>query len=315
MRAIFFGTPQLAVPTLRALATQQTVSLVVCQPDRPSGRGLREKPPAVKTAAEELGIPVLQPVKVRTPAFAARLEEEQADVAVVAAYGRILPAAVLNAPRRGCVNVHASLLPRWRGAGPIQWAIIEGDEETGVSLMQMDQGMDTGPVIAMRKTPIGPDENAGELGERLAVLGAELTAEVLPAWCAGEVRARPQPDVGVTMAPLLDKEVGHVDWTLPARRIHNLIRGTHPWPGAFSHVRDPAGERTHRVKLHRSRLLGETGGDDAPGTLRWTDDGLEVACGQGRLSLLELQLEGRRRQNAEAFVHGHPWMSGATFEL
>lgn len=310
MRAIFFGTPQLAVPSLEAVASLAEVVRVVCQPDRPAGRGMKLRPPPVKERALELGLTVEQPTKVRTGELAASLRALEADVAVVIAYGRILPRAVLDAPRRGCVNVHASLLPRWRGAGPIQWAIVSGDRETGVCLMHMDEGMDTGPVIARRTTPIGPDETAAELGDRLACLGADLLRDALPGWVDGRLEATPQPSEGVTLAPLLEKEHGRLDWTAPARAVHDRVRGLHPWPGAFAALEGA------RVKVHRTEVRAEEGTVAPPGTVVRADarHGVEVACGSGVVALLDLQLEGKKRLDAAAFLAGHRCPTGARFE-
>ncbi|MCB9596944.1 MAG: methionyl-tRNA formyltransferase [Sandaracinaceae bacterium] len=303
MRAIFFGTPQLAVPSLEALASIADVALVVCQPDRPAGRGLKLQPPPVKARALELGFEVAQPTRVKTPDFAASLRAVEADVAVVIAYGRILPRAVLDAPRRGCVNVHASLLPKWRGAGPIQWAIVNGDTETGVCLMQMDEGMDTGPVLACASTPIDPDETGGALGTRLAQMGADLIVAELPRWVAGAITPTPQDHARATMAPLIDKEDGRIDWRRPARAVHDRVRGLHPWPGAFTTLGDTT------LKVHSTRVV-EGGG--APGeVLRADASGIVVACGEGAVAIHELQLAGKRRLEAGPFLGGHPIDVGA----
>lgn len=305
MRAIFFGTPQLAVPSLEAVHELADVVRVISQPDRPAGRGMKLRPPPVKARALELGLPVEQPKKVRTDDFAASLRELEADVAVVVAYGRILPRAVLDAPRRGCVNVHASLLPRWRGAGPIQWAIVHGDEETGVCLMQMDEGMDTGPVIACERTPIERDETAAELGARLAAMGAGLLTAKLPAWVAGELEATPQDDSGATLAPLLQKADGRLDWRKSAREVHDRVRGLYPWPGAFTEVDGAV------VKIHRTEVRSEAGSGTEPGeVLAVGPDGIEIACGRGTVAILELQLEGKRRSSARDFLAGHRWEPG-----
>jgi len=299
MRVIFFGTPQLAVPSLEAVDEVADVALVVCQPDRRAGRGLRVRPAPVKARALALGLEVAQPRRVKRPAFAASLALLEADVAVVVAYGRILPRAVLDAPRRGCVNVHASILPRWRGAGPIQWAIIGGDERTGVCLMQMDEGMDTGPLLACEETPIDPDETAAELGERLAGMAATILRRELPRWVSGQIVPKPQGDEGVSRAPMLKKEDGRVDWSAPARAVHDRVRGMSPWPGAFTTLEGGA-----VLKLHRTRVAEGVG---APGAvLRADAAGIVVACGEGAIRLLRLQLAGKRRLDAEAFLAGRP---------
>ncbi|MGF1468025.1 MAG: methionyl-tRNA formyltransferase [Sandaracinaceae bacterium] len=305
MRAVFFGTPQLAVPSLEAVAEVADVARVICQPDRPAGRGLKVRPPPVKVRALELGLEVEQPKSVRGPDLAERLRALGADVAVVVAYGRILPRAILDAPAWGCVNVHASLLPRWRGAGPIQWAIVSGDEQTGVCLMRMDEGMDTGPVLVCEQTFIDPDETAAELGGRLAIIGARLLTNHLRDIVSGAIEPKPQPTEGVTKAPLLRKEDGRIDWSRSARAIHDQARGLSPWPGAFTEV----GGRV--VKIHRTRVLDDGGSHAPPGAvLEVEPDGIEVACGEGRLALLELQLEGKRRMRARAFLAGSRWSRG-----
>jgi methionyl-tRNA formyltransferase len=299
-RALFFGTPEFAVPTLTALAEIAQVVTVVTQPDRPKGRGMKLAPPPVKQLAERLGIPVLQPSKVRTPEFAASLRELEVDLALVVAYGRILPPAVLSAPRLGCFNVHASLLPKLRGAAPIQWAIVRGERETGVCLMQMDEGMDTGPVLARASVAIDADETAAELSPRLANLGAELVRRELPRVLDGELRSVPQDHAHATLAPLLHKEDGEVDWSQPARAVHDLVRGFSPWPSAHTSLDGV------RLKLHRTRVLDERIEHDVPGQILSTQrDGIAVACGQGSLAVLELQLDAGRRLSAAEFLVGH----------
>jgi methionyl-tRNA formyltransferase len=307
-RALFFGTPEFAVPCLRALNEVAEVALVVTQPDRPAGRGMQLAAPAVKLAAQELGIEVVQPKAIRKPEFAARLRAASADVALVVAYGRILPADVLHAPRLGSLNVHASLLPALRGAGPIQWAIIRGDTRTGVCLMQMDESMDTGPVLACSSLEIGENETAGELAPRLAELGAQLVRSELVRYVQGELTARPQDHAAATMAPLLSKEQGRIDWTRPARALHALVRGTHPWPGAYAFL------DRQRVKLHRTTLLAPSGAHGEPGeVLRADRHGIEVACGEGVLAIHELQPDGKRRMTAEQFIAGHRLQPGGRF--
>lgn len=307
-RAIFFGSPAFAVPCLDAAAEVTDVVAVVTQPDRPAGRGMSLRPPPVKERAAALGIEVLQPVKVRTEEFAATLRRFEADVGVVVAYGRILPSAVLEAPRLGCVNVHASLLPRWRGAAPIHWAIAHGDGETGVCLMRMDEGMDTGPVLSCERTPIGPDETAGALSERLSQLGAQLLRRDLPKYITGELVPEPQPAEGATLAPILQKEHGRIDWTRPAKEVHDRVRGMSPWPGAFTEL---AGRR---VKIHRTRMARPTGTVGDPGVLvRAEGDVLEVACGDGSVTLEELQIEGKKRLSARQSLAGRIVSPGMRF--
>ena len=312
-RALFFGTPEFAVPCLSALAELCEVALVVTQPDRPAGRGMKLAPPPVKLRAAELGIPVLQPTKVRTPEFAAQLREQRAELAVVVAYGRILPQAVLDAPRLGCVNVHASLLPKYRGAAPIQWSIVHGEAETGVCLMQMDAGLDTGPVLARAATPIGADETAGELAERLSQLGAELVRRELPRFWAGALSPVPQDDARATLAPILEKRNGALDFAADAQAIHDRVRGLSPWPGAYAQLIDAEGLRT-RVKVHRTRVGEQAPAEAAPGTLLGSSpEGLLVACGRGQLAITELQFEGGKRLTAAALLAGRRLPTGARF--
>lgn len=309
MRAIFFGTPAFAVPCLDALARIAEIVLVVSQPDRPAGRGMTLTAPPVKARALELGLTVVQPTKVRTPEFAEQLRALGADVAVVVAYGRILPRPVLDAPRLGCVNVHASLLPRWRGAAPVQWAVVSGDRESGVCLMQLDEGMDTGPVLGRARTPVAPDETAGELAERLAGLGAELLERELPRFLAGELVAEPQPSDGVTLARILEKEDGRVDFGRGARAVHDHVRGMSPWPGAYTSM---AGAR---VKIHRTHVVDEEQTRGAPGTvLACAASGIEVACGRGSVAIDVLQLEGRKRLSAAELLAGTSWAPGTRFD-
>jgi methionyl-tRNA formyltransferase len=305
-RAIFFGTPEFAVPCLRALCDVAEVVRVITQPDRPAGRGMKLAPPPVKQLALERGIEVVQPTKVRTAEFAEQLRALHADVALVVAYGRILPAAVLQAPRLGCVNVHASLLPALRGAAPIQWSIIRGDQRTGVCLMQMDEGMDTGAVLACAALDIGPEETAGELSPRLSQLGAELVRTELPRYLRGELTPVAQDHVRATLAPLLEKAHGLVDWQRSAREIHDLVRGTHPWPGAYTHLDGV------RIKLHRVRVLAaEDRHGEAGSVLRADRHAIEVACGSGVLAIDELQPEGKRRMSAAEFCAGTRLQQGA----
>ena len=298
MRAAFFGSPAFAVPCLDALTRVADVVAVYSQPDRPAGRGMKLRPPAVKERALELGLPVHQPTKLRSGAVAAELQAMELDVALVVAYGRILPRPVLDAPSMGCVNVHGSLLPRWRGAAPIQWAIASGDPSTGVSLMQLDEGMDTGPVITMDETPIDPEETTAELAERLSAMGALMVERDLPRYVAGELVARAQAGEGVH-ARMLTKDDGALDFTWTAGRVHDRVRAMHPWPGAFATL-DGA-----RLKVHRSRLLEASGVHGDPGAVLAADErGLVIACREGLVALLEVQEAGRRRMDAQSFFAG-----------
>jgi methionyl-tRNA formyltransferase len=307
-RALFFGTPDFAVPCLDALASMADVACVVTQPDRPKGRGLELAPPPVKARALALGLPVMQPTKVRTAEFAAELRAFGADVALVVAYGRILTPAVLAAPRLGCLNVHASLLPRWRGAAPIQWAVASGDAESGVCLMQMDEGLDTGPVLARRVLPIGPNDTAAELAERLSQLGAELLREELPRYLAGALISAPQDAERMTLAPILQKTHGAIDWQKSAQQVHDLVRGMTPWPGAYTLL--PSGAT---LKVYATRLVPPSNDANAtPGTVLSADraHGLVVACGEGAIALDAVQPEGKRRMTAAEYLAGRGLSAG-----
>lgn len=308
LRVVFMGTPHLARVILARLASQAPapwrVVGVVAQPDKPSGRNLLVQPPPVKEEALVHGLPVLQPMKARDPAFIEAFRAWQPDVAVVAAYGQILPQALLDVPPWGCLNVHTSLLPRWRGAAPIQWAIAEGDPETGVCLMRMEAGLDTGPVLATARTAIRPDDTGGTLHDRLAELGATLVAESLPRWVTGALPAVPQPTDGITYARKITKEDGRVDWTLPARVIERRARAFTPWPGTFCTVQGTDGS-SRTLKIHRMSPVEGVSGPH--GRVMATDrDGILVACGQDAVRLLEVQPEGGRRMTAAAYAVGHP---------
>ena len=303
LRMVFMGTADLAAVVLDRLAAAGLGELTaaVSQPDRPRGRDLKVHPTPVRAVADRLGIPVWQPDRARDPAFIARLAEARPDLIVVAAYGQILPPALLAIPRLGCLNVHTSLLHRHRGAAPIQWAIAEGDAETGVCLMQMDAGLDTGPVIASRRTPIRPADTGSTLHDRLAVLGAELLVESLPAYAAGRLAAVPQPKEGATYARKITREDGRIDWAQPAEVIERRIRAFTPWPGSFTRIAD--GSRPGLLKVHRVRLATVDGSPG--GVLDGPPDALRVACGSGALDLLEVQPESGRRMAAADYLAGH----------
>jgi len=308
VRTIFFGSPDFAVPCLEALHDISDIAVVISQPDRPAGRGLAMRPPAVKKRALELGLEVWQPKKVRTAEFAEKLRALDADVAVVVAYGRILPRGVLDAPRTGCVNIHASLLPRWRGAAPIQWSIVHGDEETGVTLMQVDEGMDSGAILATVSTPITPEDDAATLSDRLSKMGAELLREQLARYVAGELTPQPQDEGAVTMAPLLKKEHGRIDWNTSAQAVHNQIRGMNPWPGAHTVLGD------RRIKVHRAVASTLDPEGAAPGEVIALDpEAILVACAKGTLEIQELQESGRKRVDARAFATGRGIAVGDRF--
>lgn len=298
MRVIFMGTPDFSVPVLDALvAAGHDIAAVYCQPPRPAGRGKKERPSPVQRRAEALGLRVRHPVSLKPREVQAEFAALGADVAVVVAYGLILPQAILDAPRRGCLNIHASLLPRWRGAAPIQRAIMAGDRETGICIMQMEAGLDTGPVLLCRATPIGAEETAGELHDRLSAMGAELIVEALAR--LDDLTPVPQPEEGVTYAARIDKVEARLDWTRPAIEVDRLIRGLSPFPGAWTMI---GGER---VKILGARLEA---GEGAPGEV--LDARLKVACGAGAVRLTRLQRAGRSVQDADSFLRGWPVAPG-----
>jgi methionyl-tRNA formyltransferase len=303
LRVVFLGSPEFAVPTLEAVAARHDVVLAVAQPDKPAGRGMKVAAPAVKLAAERLGIAVAQPKSARAPEFAEALRALAPDVAVVVAYGKILPQAVLDVPRHGCLNVHGSILPRYRGAAPIQWAVIRGERETGITIMQLDAGMDTGPMLLVRKLPISDEDTSGTLAPQLSTLGAELMLEALAKLQAGPLAATPQDNAQATMAPMLEKTTGRVDWTRSAREVSCLVRGVDPWPGAFTEL---AGGDV--LKLWTPRIVEGRG---VPGAVLGAEKaGLVVACGEGALALGELQLPGKKRMPATALLAGRPIPAG-----
>lgn len=304
MRTVFFGTPEIAVPALRALAATTELVAVFAQPDRPAGRGLALAEPAVKRAARELALPVHQPARVRDGALAAALRDLRVEAAVVLAYGRILPPEVLAAPARGCLNLHASLLPRWRGAAPIQWALFAGDAETGVSLMQMDPGLDTGPVFSSRALPILPEDDAGSLAVRLGELAATVVREDLPLALSGALVATPQDATLATHAPPLATADAELDFTRPAREVHGRIRGLSPRPGAFSFVQG------RRLKILSARVAPEAP-RGAPGEVVRADrGGIWIACGDGAIELISAQPEGRRALSPLELVNGRALRPG-----
>lgn len=295
-RIVFMGSPDFAVPVLEALVTRFPVVGVVTQPDRPSGRGNRLTPPPVKVRAQELGLPVFQPPRVSRPEAVEQLKAWAPDLIVVAAYGQILKPRVLQLPRYGCLNVHASLLPRWRGASPVAYAIWEGDKETGVTIMLMDEGLDTGPILTQRKEPIHPDDTAATLGARLAHLGAELLVETLPGYLKGDIRPQPQDDRLATYAPLLKREHGRLDFAQTAERLARQVRAFDPWPGTFTFWK---GKRL-KVLQAQARDLSSPG----PGIPLVVEGYPAVGTEQGVLVLTRVQLEGRRPVDGAAFLRG-----------
>ncbi len=297
MRVVFMGTPEFAVPTLeRIVESGHEVAAVFTQPDKPAGRGRQLAPPPVKQAAAKLGLPVFQPAKIRTPEVHELLRGFGADAFVVVGYGRIIPQSIIDIPPLGIINVHASLLPKYRGAAPVQWAVANGERRTGVTTMRIDAGLDTGDILLAAETEIGPEETAVELSQRLARMGADLLVETLAGLAAGRIVPRPQDGSQASHAPVLKKEDGLIDWSRSAAEIHNRIRGLQPWPGCYT------GFRGQLLHLWRARALPEQAG--TPGSLHPSRGRLIAACGAGGLELLEVQLEGRKRIDAAAFLNG-----------
>lgn len=304
LRVIFMGTPQFAVPTLAAIiAAGHEVVAAYTQPPRAAGRGMAARRSQVHAFADGAGVRVLTPPSLKTAEAQAELAGKRADVAVVVAYGLILPRAVLCAPHHGCLNLHGSALPRWRGAAPIARAIMAGDTETAAMVMRMDEGLDTGPVCLAERMVIAEDETAGELHDRMAVVGAGLVTRALTALERGELDCRPQPQVGATYARKIDKAEARIDFARPAIEVHNLIRGLSPAPGAWFEI--GANGQKERVRVLRTTLANGAG---RPGML--LDARLTVACGAGALRLLDVQRAGRRPMSAEEFLRGFPVAPG-----
>ncbi len=295
-RIVFMGSPAFAVPVLQALAAAYPVVGVVTQPDKPAGRGRRPTPPAVKTAALALGIPVMQPRRLRQPEAFEHLRAWQPDLIVVAAYGQILRPNVLALPRYGCLNVHASLLPRWRGASPIQHAILHGDAQTGVTIMQMDEGMDTGPILSQRAWPITEEDTAASLSDRLSTLGAALLLETLPCYLEGRIRPHPQPEVGITYALLLKKADGQLDFERPAVALARQVRAFNPWPGAFTLWKGQP------LKIHGAHA--EALPSPGPGARLTVAGRPALGTAEGVLVLDQVQPAGKKPMAGEAFLRG-----------
>jgi methionyl-tRNA formyltransferase len=296
LRVVFMGSPDFAVPALQALASQYRLTGVVTQPDRPAGRGGTLKPPAVKAAALRLGVPVIQPDKVRNPEAMNQLRAWAPDLIVVAAFGQILRPDVLDLPKWGCINIHASLLPRGRGAAPIQAAILAGDQQTGITIMKMDPGVDTGPLLSQRAIPISPEDTAGTLFEKLAPLGAKLLLETLPRYLSGELQPQPQPAEGVTYVPMLKKEDGLLDFNQPAAALERRVRAFNPWPGTWFEWNGAP------VKVLRARVREAT----SPGAgQRLLLEGYPaIGTGAGILILEDIQSPGKKPMPGKAFLAG-----------
>jgi methionyl-tRNA formyltransferase len=304
-KIVFMGTPAFAVPSLEALHhSRHRVIQVVTQPDRPKGRGRKIVPPPVKVTARDFGLAVVQPEKIKTAIFVDSLSKLAPDLLVVTAYGRILPKKVLAIPTVGCVNVHASVLPKYRGAAPIQWAIINGEKETGVTTIMMDVGMDTGDILLTAKETIQPDDTSGTLHDRLATLGGTVLIDTLTRLADERLEATPQDHSQATVAPMLKKEDGRIDWNMPAVAIANRIRGMTPWPGAFAFIGNK------RLKIFSANTV-TSHSTDAPGTVvEGFADELRVATGNGTLSVREVQGESGKRLTIKAFLFGHPIAPG-----
>jgi len=306
MRVVFMGSPEFAVPALEAVRAAHEIAVVVTQPDKRAGRGRKFVPPPVKVAALEAGLPVEQPRSMRTPEALEMLRSQQADVAVVVAYGKILPKAVLEVFPHGCVNIHGSLLPAYRGAAPMQRSIMAGDSETGVSIMRLDEGMDTGPVYRMVSEPILDDDTTLSLGTRLATIGAEAIRETLAELNDGTATTTPQDDSAASHAAMLTKQDGEIDWTRPASLVSAHVRGVDPWPCAFSLLGDDV------IKLFAPTVATNASGE--PGqVLSIVPEGLTVACGEGAVTFADAQAPGKRRMAAIDFARGRRLEVGAQF--
>jgi len=302
-RIVFMGSPEFALPSLQALAARYPVVGVVTQPDRPAGRGRSASPPPVKKLAESLGLPLIQPEHLKEPTVMQQLLSWKPDLIIVAAFGQILRPAVLDLPPWGCLNVHASLLPRWRGAAPAQAAILQGDDETGVTIMKMDPGVDTGPILSQRSLPIQPDDTGGSLASHLAELGAKTLLDTLPAYLDGSLQPRPQDDSLATYAPMLKKEDGALDFSQPAEALARKVRAYNPWPGAYTLWQGQP------LKIHRACPLGT---EAAPPGSRTTHAGLPaVGTPEGLLLLEEVQPAGKRPMSGKDFLLGARGWSSA----
>ena len=310
-RIVFMGTPEFALPTLGQLVERYSVVGVVTQPDRPAGRGRHLEMPPTKELALAEGIPVFQPARLRDVEAVEHVRAWAPDVVVVAAYRQILSPAVLEIPRYGVLNIHASLLPRWRGASPIQGALLAGDEVTGVTIMKMAEGLDTGPILAMEETPIDLQETAGDLEDRLARLGADLLMEVLPAYLAGDLVPYPQPEEGVTITRLVRKSQAHIDWSNPSVALHNQIRAFSPDPGAYTSWDGTRLKILGSTVIRWDEVTDGDAADGVPGTVFLWQDLPAVITGGGYLALIHVQMAGKRPMDGGAFVRGRRDFVGA----
>jgi len=302
------GTPDLAAVSLNALQQQPAFQIVavVTQPDRPKGRDLKLQPSPVKEIALRAGLSVLQPERARDENFISELRRWQPDLIAVAAFGQILPKGILELPRFGCLNVHTSLLPKYRGAAPIQWAILNDEAETGVTIMKMDAGLDTGDILTQQATPIHAEDNAKTLHDRLAQVGADLLVQTIPEYVVGKIQPRPQSAGRATQAPKIKKEDGRIDWKLPARVIWNRVRAFTPWPGAFTFF--PGGTQPQLLKIWQAEVVSQTG---SPGEILSAErTSIVIGCGQGALRVTTLQRQGGRKMSAQEFLAGHALKPG-----
>jgi methionyl-tRNA formyltransferase len=310
LRIIFMGTAELSYASLEKLMANFQIAAVATQPDKPKGRELKLQSSPVKILAEKLKLPILQPAKARDEKFISELRELKPDLIVVVAYGQILPQSILDLPKFGCLNVHTSLLPKYRGASPIQSAILNGENETGVTIMKMDAGLDTGAIISQARTPILPEDNSQTLHDRLAQLGADLLVETIPDYVAGNILPKPQPAEGASYAAKIKKEDGKIDWNEPAEKILNRLRAFTPWPGAFTFLKTE--EKSQLLKIWKAEVSGNNG---QAGTVLSADkNGIVVACEKNALRILELQREGGRRLTVQEFLAGNPLKAGEKFE-
>ena len=308
LRIVFMEAAEFSCASLQALIASPDfhVVAVVTQPDRPKGRELKLQPTPVKALAQRENLAWLQPEKARSEGFMAELRVLAPELIVVAAYGQILPRSILDLPRFGCLNVHTSLLPKYRGAAPIQWAVLNGEAETGVTIMKLDATMDTGDIVAQNRTPIRPEDTSATLHERLASMGAALLVRTIPEFVAGKLRPCPQPTEGVSYAAKITRQDGRIDWNQPALVIWNRVRGLVPWPGAFTY--SPASSQPHLLKIWQAEVVAHAG---TPGEILHADkSGVVVACGHEALRILVLQREGGRRLPAHEFLAGHPLRPG-----
>lgn len=307
-RVIFMGTPEFAVPCLKMLTECTEVVGVVTQPDKPRGRGQKLSPSPVKAFAERAGIPVYQPEKIREEEFVKLLETLCPEIIVVVAFGQILTQRILDIPPYGCINVHASLLPRYRGAAPMQWCIINGEPRTGITTMFMDAGLDTGDMLLKREIPIPEDMTLAELHDALMGMGAEVLRETLEGIAEGSLTRVPQPEEASNYAPMIGRDTGNIDWGKTAREIHNLVRGLNSWPGAYTFLHGK------KYKIWRTKVLDRTAQGEPGRILRADKDGMVVACGDGCLEILELQAPGSRKMDARSYLLGHEIPLPAGFE-